>query len=57
MLNSTEKFKVWIRQSIESFSIIKETLNILGIHMIFKHYVEENSLYHTTVGKYYVQNH
>jgi hypothetical protein len=32
MLTSTEKCKVWIRQSIENFSIIEVTLGVLGIH-------------------------
>jgi hypothetical protein len=41
MLTSTEKCKVWIRQSIEIFSIIKATLDVLGIHIIFKHCAEE----------------
>jgi hypothetical protein len=58
MLTSTEKCRVWIRQSIESFSIIKTTLDVLGIHMIYKHCAEE--IQHqiiTLTGKYSVQNH
>jgi hypothetical protein len=49
-----------IRQSMESFSIMKISMHILIINIVYKHCAEEiknkHLFYHTDTGKYYVQS-